>query len=175
GKAIVSSQGRVIERIKPQAAGHVPIPARDLHYIDHALLGTATVGTMAWRMNGFPLDKVHLRSKTGTAEVYGKQTTSWVASYDKQYVVIMQVSQGGTGSGTSGPAVRKIWEALYGIHGMQVNLKKAAEPGAHPPRGLPIFKPNGSIARPLDAPARNYGGWLARSTGPTPQGARPSR
>ena len=59
---------------------------------------------MAWKMGGFPLDKVHIRSKTGTAEVYGKQTTSWVASYDKQYVVVMQVSQGGTGSGTSGEA-----------------------------------------------------------------------
>ena len=30
----------------------------------------------------------------------------------------MMVSQGGTGSGTSGPAVRKIWEALYGVDGM---------------------------------------------------------
>ena len=78
-----------------------------LHYIDQALLGTAKVGTMAWKMGGFPLDKVFIRSKTGTAEVYGKQTTSWVASYDKQYVVIMQISQAGTGSGASGDAVRR--------------------------------------------------------------------
>ena len=52
-----------------------------------ALLGTAKVGTMAWKIIGFPLDKVHIRSKTGSAEVYGKQSTSWVASYDKNYVV----------------------------------------------------------------------------------------
>ena len=44
-----------------------------------------------------------IRSKTGSAEVYGKQSTSWVASYDKNYVVLMMVTQAGTGSGTSGP------------------------------------------------------------------------
>ena len=45
-------------------------------------------------MSSFPLNKVFIRSKTGTAECYGKQTTSWVASYDKQYVVIMQIGSG---------------------------------------------------------------------------------
>ena len=58
---------------------------------------------------------MHVRGKTGSAEVYGKQSTSWVATYDENYVVVMMVSQAGTGSGTSGPAVRKIWESLYGI------------------------------------------------------------
>ena len=126
----------------------MPIPQRDLTYIDHALEGTGKVGTMAWKMGGFPLDRVPVRFKTGTAEVYGKQTTSWVASYDKQYVVIMQIAQGGTGSGTSGDSVRKIWETLYGIHGEKVNLADAAEPGAHPPVGLPVFHRNGKITRP---------------------------
>ena len=45
---------------------------------------------MAWKMGGFPLDKIHIRCKTGSAEVYGKQTTSWVATYDKNYVVVMR-------------------------------------------------------------------------------------
>ena len=67
--------------------------------------------------------------------MHGKQSTSWVASYDKNYVVMMMVTQAGTGSGTSGPAVRKIWEALYGVKGMEVNTDKAALPGAKPPVG----------------------------------------
>ena len=138
-KAVVNAKGQVIKRIPPTAKGHVPIPYRYLHYIDQALLGTAKVGTMAWKMGGFPLDKVFIRSKTGTAEVYGKQTTSWVASYDKQYVVIMQIAQAGTGSGASGDSVRRIWESLYGVHGEKVVTEDAAEPGAHPPFGLPRF------------------------------------
>ncbi len=156
-KAVVNAKGHVIRRIPPKAKGHVPVPTKDLRYIDRALLGTAKVGTMAWKMVGFPLDKVHVRSKTGTAEVYGKQTTSWVASYDKRYVVIMQISQGGTGSGTSGDSVRKIWEALYGVHGERVDIAKAAEPGAKPPVGLPVFRKDGEITPPvLRAPARRY-------------------
>jgi penicillin-binding protein 2 len=156
GKAIVDSSGRVVRRIEPEVTGHVRVSKSVLHYIDEALLGTAKIGTMAWKMVGFPLDQVMVRTKTGTAEVYGKQTTSWVASYDKQYVVIMQISQGGTGSGTSGDAVRKIWETLYGIHGDQVDLADAAEPGAVPPHRLPIFEPDGAISAPRE-PARTTG------------------
>ena len=62
-----------------------------------------------------------------------------MASYDKHYVVLMMVTQAGTGSGTSGPAVRKIWEALYGVNGMKVNTARRAPPGARPPAGLPVF------------------------------------
>ena len=103
---------------------------------------------MAWRMGEFPLDEVTVRSKTGSAEVHGKQSTSWVASYTDDYVVVMMVSQGGTGSGTSGPAVRKIWETLYGIDGMDVNPDRAAIPGVTPPLRLPTFMKDGTILPP---------------------------
>jgi penicillin-binding protein 2 len=112
------------------------------------------VGTTAWKFIDFPLDKVRIRSKTGSAEVYGKQSTSWVASYDKQYVVLMMVTQAGTGSGTSGPAVRKIWEALYGVHGMDVDKEKALLPHARPPHGLPVFADDGEILPPPEARAQ---------------------
>jgi penicillin-binding protein 2 len=158
-KAIVAPNGKVVKRIPPKKVGHVKVSDSTLKYIDTALLGTAKTGTTAWKFINFPLDKVHIRSKTGSAEVHGKQSTSWVASYDKNYVVLMMVTQGGTGSGTSGPAVRKIWEALYGVHGMQVNKAKAALPGAKPPSALPIFARDGEILPPIDrsTPARKKG------------------
>jgi penicillin-binding protein 2 len=92
---------------------------------------------------------VHIRSKTGSAEVHGKQSTSWVASYDKNYVVLMMVTQAGTGSGTSGPAVRKIWEALYGVKGTEVHKDRAALPDAKPPSRLPVFADDGEILPPV--------------------------
>ena len=98
----------------------VEVPESDLEFIDAALQGATRTGTMAWRLIDFPLDQVQIRAKTGSAEVYGKQSTSWVASYTKDYVVVMMVSQGGTGSGTSGPAIRKIYETLYGVRGDKV-------------------------------------------------------
>lgn len=149
GKAIVGPDGSVIERIEPKAVGTVDLPKATLGYIDDALKGVTRQGTMAWRMGGFPLDDVVIRSKTGSAEVYGKQSTSWVASYSDDYVVVMMVSQGGTGSGTSGPAVRAIWESLYGIDGMAVRPDDAAIPGTVPPTKLPEFLDDGSILPPV--------------------------
>jgi penicillin-binding protein 2 len=156
GKAIVSPGGEVVKRIKPKVQGHVKDPAHGISYVTRALLGTAKTGTMAWKMIGFPLNRVHIRSKTGSAEVYGKQSTSWVASYDDNYVVLMMVTQGGTGSGTSGPYVRKIWEALYGVHGAAVDTRDSLIPGLVAPDTLPSFQPDGSILPPRPgAPPRS--------------------
>ena len=119
-----------------------------MRYVDQALLGTPKVGTLAWRFHDFPLDQVHLRGKTGSAEVYGKQSTSWVATYDENYVVVMMVSQGGTGSGTSGPAVRAIWEQLYGVRDGVVHPSLAAISGTTPPDRLPTFAEDGAILPP---------------------------
>jgi penicillin-binding protein 2 len=147
-KAIVGPDGTVLKRFDPEVVGKVDASPASIRYVDTALQGTPRVGTLAWKFGGFPLDRVKIRGKTGSAEVYGKQSTSWVATYDENYVVVMMVSQGGTGSGTSGPAVRKIWESLYGIDGMTVSPAKAAIPGTTPPQGLPVFTKDGSILPP---------------------------
>ncbi len=156
GKAVVAPDGTVVKRIPPQVVGHAKVTKQAIDYVDNALLGTvrsdgAWNGTLAWKFGDFPLDQVQLRGKTGSAEVEGKQSTSWVATYDKNYVVVMMVSQAGTGSGTSGPAVRKIWESLYGIDGMHIDPSKAAIPGTTPPSGLPTFMKDGSILPPTAA------------------------
>jgi penicillin-binding protein 2 len=151
GKAIVDPEGRVVKRIAPKVQAKVGVPQKVIDYIDTALKGVTRQGTMAWRMGGFPLDDVVIRSKTGSAEVYGKQSTSWVASYTKDYVVVMMVSQGGTGSGTSGPAVRAIWESLYGVDGEQVKPKTSAIPGVVAGKGLPVFAEDGAILPPRRA------------------------
>jgi penicillin-binding protein 2 len=66
----------------------------------------------------------------------------------------MVVTQAGTGSGTSGPAVRKIWESLYGVQGDEnttqtVDTAKALIPGVTPPKQLPTFASDGSILPPV--------------------------
>lgn len=148
GKAIVSPDGTLLREIEPSVAGEVDIPKRTLRYIDQALQGVSTRGTMSWRLGGFPLADVPIRSKTGSAEVQGKQSTSWVASYTEDYVMVMMVSQGGTGSGTSGPAVRKIWETLYGVDGENAVPSRAAIPGVVAGEELPVFGADGSILPP---------------------------
>jgi penicillin-binding protein 2 len=148
-KAVVDPDGKVVRRIEPVVQGHVKSKKSAIAYVDTALQGTPREGTLAWKFGGFPLDQVKIRGKTGSAEVYGKQSTSWVATYTKDYVVVMMVTQGGTGSGTSGPAVRKIWEALYGVTGESVDASTSVIPGVTPPRRLPVFTEDGSILPPV--------------------------
>ena len=150
-KAVVSPSGEVLRRIAPTKSGTVDVPQKYLDYIDQALQNVSRVGTMAWKLVGFPLDEVTIRAKTGSAEVYGKQSTGWVASYSEDYVVVMMISQGGTGSGSTGDAVRKIWETLYGVRGDKVRPDKAAIPGVVAPRTLPTFLADGSILPPVKA------------------------
>ncbi|RDG39738.1 penicillin-binding protein 2 [Streptomyces corynorhini] len=151
GKAVVSADGKRVEEIAPKSHGKLPFDRATRDDMDKALAGVATTGSAAWRFGGWPQDKIPMHAKTGTAEVYGKQTTSWFASYTKDYTIVMTISQGGTGSGASGPAVRKIYEAMYGLdkEGNQ-DMKKALMPT--PAKALPKIQPDGSIDAPQIKP-----------------------
>jgi penicillin-binding protein 2 len=146
--AVVSPDGRVLRKMRPRKAGSVGVAKRYIDYIDNALEGVSRVGTMAWKLGGFPLDDVTIHAKTGSAEVYGKQSTGWVASYTEDYVVVMMISQGGTGSGSTGDSIRTIWETLYGVDGEVVRPARAAIPGTRLPDRLPTFVEDGSILPP---------------------------
>lgn len=147
-KAIVATDGTVLREFKPKVQARLDVSKASLEYVDQALLGVPIEGTLAWKFGDFPLADVQIRGKTGSAEVYGKQSTSWVSSYDENYVVTMMISQGGTGSGTSGDAVRAIWETLYGVRDGAVAPARAAIPGTTPPVELPSFADDGSILPP---------------------------
>ncbi|MDJ0463554.1 penicillin-binding protein 2 [Streptomyces sp. H27-C3] len=151
GKAVISADGKRTDEIKPKAQGRLPMNASTQASINDALAGVASRGSAAWRFQGWPQKKIPMHAKTGTAEVYGKQTTSWFASYTEDYTIIMTISQGGTGSGASGPAVRKIYEAMYGLtpDGKQ-DIKKALLP--KPQQALPKIETDGSIDAPKIKP-----------------------
>ncbi|MEN8650467.1 penicillin-binding protein 2 [Streptomyces sp. 21So2-11] len=151
GKAVISADGKRTEEIKPKSQGRLPMDNKTQASINDALAGVASRGSAAWRFGGWPQKKIPMHAKTGTAEVYGKQTTSWFASYTEDYTIIMTISQGGTGSGASGPAVRKIYEAMYGLtpDGKQ-DIKKALLP--KPQQALPKIETDGSIDAPKIKP-----------------------
>ncbi|MCX4592047.1 penicillin-binding protein 2 [Streptomyces sp. NBC_01549] len=147
GKAIVSADGKTVQEIKPKVKGKLPISKDTLKGMNSALEGVVTRGTAAWKFGGWPQDKITLHAKTGTAEVYGKQTTSWFATYTKDYTVVMTIAQAGTGSGASGEAVRNIYNALYGVQADgSIDNSKALLPT--PQKGLPKIQTDGSIDTP---------------------------
>jgi penicillin-binding protein 2 len=146
GKAVISPDGK-IEEIKPKAHGKLPVDAKTLANLDKGLrMVVEPGGTAAWRFGGWPQDRIPMRAKTGTAQVYGKQTTSWLATYTDDFTIVMTISQGGTGSGASGPAVRNIYNAMYGLTMEGKDTGKALLP--RPEAKLPTVHPDGTIDAP---------------------------
>ena len=144
GRAIITPSGELVSEITPKKIGKLPLSKKTLAFLKKSLRAVVTSGTAKWRFEGMP---IAVSGKTGTGEVYGKNpdgsakdTTSWFASFAPsdapRYAVVMMVSQGGTGSGTSGPSVRRIYEAIFGIQGTKVISDQAIFPSA-PPSQIP--------------------------------------
>jgi penicillin-binding protein 2 len=116
-KRIVAADGRVLREVKPPVEGRLPISRRALEYIRAGLRDVTRSGTAAGAFAGFPLDEHPIAGKTGTAEVFGKEDTSWFASFDKRYAVVVMVAQGGGGGETAAPAAAEIWKAIHRVGG----------------------------------------------------------
>ncbi|MFI6321651.1 penicillin-binding protein 2 [Nonomuraea sp. NPDC050556] len=140
--ARVRPDGQLVKKIDVPVKGKLPLSPKERAYIKGALSEVASDGTAAGAFSGFPMDKVRVGGKTGTAEVWGKEDTSWFASFaptsKPRYVVVVMVSQGGMGGQTAAPAVREIYEGIYGI--------KGSKP-VSPVQKLPMIKRDGTVAR----------------------------
>ncbi|MGA3153503.1 MAG: penicillin-binding protein 2 [Streptosporangiaceae bacterium] len=151
GEELLSPDGKVAQRINPPVVGHLPASASTLAYIRSALAGVVTSGTAAGAFGGFPLGKVCVAGKTGTAQVAGKLATSVFASFapcgDPKYVVVMMIPDSGYGADVSAPAIRQIWDSLYGLEG-----HPAALPGGQLP-ALPTMNAAGQIVPAATATA----------------------
>ena len=146
-KAIMNADGSVAEKIEPKVKSILPISTATLNYLQKSLESTTVSGTGAPPFVGFPLSRIPVATKTGTGEVLGKQSTSWFASYapadNPQYAVVMMVAQGGTGSGTSAPSVRRIYEELFGIRGGTIDPATSILNGGAPSTTLPTIRTDG--------------------------------
>jgi penicillin-binding protein 2 len=151
-KGVESPTGKIVKMYKPIKRGGVPASAATLAYLRNALLGVDTVGTAAYRFTTYPMDKLPIAAKTGTGEVVGKDFTSWFSTFapanHPRYAIVMVVSQGGTGSGTCGPSVRRIYEALFGINGKTVKPTTSILAGGKPSNHLPKISRTGVIEFP---------------------------
>jgi penicillin-binding protein 2 len=163
GAALLSPSGQVSAKITPPVTGHLPVAKSTLAYIRSALAGVVTQGTAAGAFSGFPLSKVCVAGKTGTAQVQGDNDTSVFASFapcnNPKYVVVVMIPDSGQGADVSAPAVRQIWDDIYGLEGHQ-----AALPGGKLP-ALPKINKAGQIVPAAQAQAKNARSAAHRSTG----------
>jgi penicillin-binding protein 2 len=152
-KAIVSASGQVVKEFKPVIKSRVTVPKATMTFLRRTLPGVTTEGSAETPFAGFPLSQIPVASKTGSAQVTGSNvSTSWFTSYapanDPQYAVVMMVTEGGTGSKTSGPSVRKIYESLFGISGTSVNPRNSVLVGGKPETSLPTVESDGTVIGP---------------------------
>jgi penicillin-binding protein 2 len=153
GEAVVTTSGKVIEKITPTALGKLPATKSTIAFLQGALRAVVVKGTAAGAFAGFPIS---ISGKTGTAEVFGlnpngskKDNTSWFASFGPsekpRYAVVMMVSQGGFGAEVSAVGVRRIYETLFGIKGTSLTDAKPLFPNG-PPTTLPRISPTMKVA-----------------------------
>jgi len=148
-KAIVKTDGTVIETFTPQKLGTLDIAASTIKFLQDSLREVVVSGTGAGAFSGFPIE---VSGKTGTGQVFGKNPngslkddTSWFASFapskNPRYAVVMMVGQGGFGASTSGVGVRQIYESIYGVSGNKIIPGAALFPEGKPPTQLPKISP----------------------------------
>jgi penicillin-binding protein 2 len=149
GEALVDpATGKVAQWINPTVIRHLPASSYTLSYIRSALAGVVTQGTAAGAFSGFPLSQVCVAGKTGTAQLFGKNATSVFASFapcnNPKYVVLVMVPDSGYGADVAAPAVRQIYDGIFGLEG-----HKAAVPNGQVPDSLPLISPTGTIGPPV--------------------------
>lgn len=117
---ITGPDGAAVKRITGHCDQMVPYTPQQLSYIRGALRSVVTGGTAQCAFQGFPLSRITVAGKTGTAEREpGKQDTSWFASMvgpdpdHPDYVIVTMVEQGGFGGQTAAPITRQVIDGLY--------------------------------------------------------------
>lgn len=149
GRAVVSADGQSIEEIEPVVAGKMPATDKTISQLQDATKSVIDGGTASWKFGGWPQSEIPLHAKTGTASTEGKQSTGWLTTFSDDYTIVMTISQGGTGSGAAGDAVRRIYQAMYGVgEGGGIDPEQALLP--QPQQNLPEIDENGTIVAQRD-------------------------
>lgn len=128
---ISSDKGEVIKTFAPEEVGRIQLSDRTLTLIRESLRDVALEGgTAAQAFRDFP---IAIAGKTGTAENSHGSDHGWFIAYgpyeDPRIVVVVIVEQGGFGTGSAAPIVRKIMEAAFNL-----NQDPAAAQQTHKPQ-----------------------------------------
>ncbi|MBA3350759.1 MAG: penicillin-binding protein 2, partial [Actinobacteria bacterium] len=119
-----SGKGRLVRRFDTRVTARLPLEPDELGVIRQGLVQVVSgaSGTAAGAFAGFPLDKLPLAGKTGTAELSSTDSSlndAWFLSYgparSPRYVISVYVERAGHGGESAAPIAREIWEGIGGI------------------------------------------------------------
>jgi penicillin-binding protein 2 len=120
------------EQVRPERIATLPVSVATLDYIQSGLVRvTQPAGTAGAVFAGFPIP---IAGKTGTAESgQSRQPFAWFAAYNpqpvegRQYVVVVIVEEGGSGSQTAAPIARRIFENLFSLRSTAIQPGRPAD------------------------------------------------
>ncbi|MDQ3751758.1 MAG: penicillin-binding protein 2 [Actinomycetota bacterium] len=119
-----SGRGRVVRKFDTRVTARLPLAPDELGVIRQGLVQVISgpAGTAAGAFAGFPLDKLPLAGKTGTAELSATDSSlndAWFLSYgparSPRYVISVYVERAGHGGESAAPIAREIWEGIGGF------------------------------------------------------------
>jgi len=114
---VIDATGKKVRDLAPITVGQVPVPGRAEILAGFTGVAEDEDGTAFNAFAGFP--KGSISGKTGTAQVQGKQNTSWFVgmtpAMNPNYIVLAVVEEGGYGSATAAPIVRRVMQGLNGL------------------------------------------------------------
>jgi penicillin-binding protein 2 len=151
GRAVVDGNGKVVRTINAKVRNTVPVSQKLRNYIAKSLSfsrGWAVSGAFAYLQSPY---RDLLGGKTGTAEVYGKVDTGWLATWGPtstdhrgnphaKFVVVGMIEQGGTGAFGAGPMLKRVWDGIFGVD------QPAVVKNRQPVSTLPKFTSHGTVA-----------------------------
>jgi penicillin-binding protein 2 len=118
-RKITTAEGETVIEFSPQAVRKIKLKTESLDIVREGLEQVVADGTARYAFQGFPLDRIPVAGKTGTAENKGKNDFAFFASYapaDRpELVVVVVIEEGGFGSQAAAPVARKIYEAYFGL------------------------------------------------------------
>lgn len=119
-REITTAAGETVTKFAPKVIREIEIDPENLAIVRKGLEQVVTEGTARYVFQGFPLDRIPVAGKTGTAENIGKNDYAFFASYapadNPELVVVVVIEEGGFGSQAAAPVARKIYEAYFGLN-----------------------------------------------------------
>jgi penicillin-binding protein 2 len=124
--------GLVPKSAAPKVLERVDVAPGALAFLEGSMKGTVQGdGTAANAFSGFPLDKVDVAGKSGTAQMKPKQSFAWFAAIGKargkEIVVVALVEEAGSGSQIAAPIVRRVIEQHFQVKQGDLKLGSRAD------------------------------------------------
>ncbi|OQA22524.1 MAG: Stage V sporulation protein D [Actinobacteria bacterium ADurb.Bin346] len=119
GMEVRDENGDVFTKLGEGGSVDLEMNKEYMDLIEQGLKLVVSQGTAASRFMQFPLKKIPVAGKTGTAEVIGKQDYGWFVTYapagNPEYIIVVMLEQAGGGSNSAAPIAEKIYEYLFNL------------------------------------------------------------